>query len=157
MDYKNFGRGRDQIALDEHDEQAYQQAYGRATSTPGVSDSVPGIRPAHPLPSYRSNRLDYDRYLERPRDKFQIFSAQNRRRKARAIASSVALGLFVVACIVAIIVLLYWFFGREVGAALRSTGSNQEGLRVCISTLSHDSDFEHLAARLAIFHSNNPL
>lgn len=40
---------------------------------------------------------------------------------------------------------------------LRSTGSNQEGLRVCISTLSHDSDFEHLAARLAIFHSNNPL
>ena len=106
LDYKNFGRGRDQIALDEHDEQAYQQAYGRATSTPGVSDSVPGIRPAHPLPSYRSSRLDYDRYLERPRDKFQIFSAQNRRRKARTIASSVALGLFVVACIVAIIVLL---------------------------------------------------
>ena len=106
MDYKNFGRGRDQLALDEHDEQAYQQAYGRATSTPGVSDSVPGIRPAHPLPSYRSNRLDYDRYLERPRDKFQIFSAQNRWRKARTIASSVALGLFVVACIVAIIVLL---------------------------------------------------
>ncbi len=34
-------------------------------------------------------------------------------------------GLFTVA----IIVLLYWFFGREVGAALRSTGSNQNMAR----------------------------
>ena len=38
--------------------------------------------------------------------------------------------IFVVGLLtVAIIVLLYWFFGREVGAALRSTGSNQNMAR----------------------------
>ena len=43
-------------------------------------------------------------------------------------------GLFTVA----IIVLLYWFFGREVGAALRSTGSNQNMAREVLGlTLSN--------------------
>ncbi len=106
MDYKNLGRGRDRISLDEHDEQAYRQAYGRASSTPGASDAMPGIRPAHPLPAYRTERLDYDRYLERPHDKFRIFSAQNRRRKMRALAGSAALALFVLATVVAIVVIL---------------------------------------------------
>ena len=106
MDHKNFGRGRDQVSLDEHDEQAYRQAYGRASSTPGASDAVPGIRPAHPLPAYRSERLDYDRYLERSHDKFQIFSAQNRRRKMRSLAGGAALVLFVLATVVAIVVIL---------------------------------------------------
>ncbi len=40
---------------------------------------------------------------------------------------------------------------------LRSTGSCQEGLRVCISTLVNDSDFDNLAERLAIFHQSNPV
>lgn len=106
LDQRNFGRGRDRISLDEHDEQAYRQAYGRASSTPGASDAMPGIRPAHPLPAYRTERLDYDRYLERPRDKFQIFSAQSRRRKMRALAGGAALVLFVIATVVAIIVIL---------------------------------------------------
>lgn len=106
MERRDFGPGRDQVALNEHDEQAYRQAYGRATSTPGASEAVPGIRPAHPLPAYRTERLDYDRYLERPRDKFQIFTAQSRRRRARAIAGGVALALFVVATVVAILLIL---------------------------------------------------
>ena len=106
MDHKNFGRGRDQVSLDEHDEQAYRQAYGRASSTPGASDAVPGIHPAHPLPAYRSEHLDYDRYLERPHDKFQIFSAQSRRRKMRSLAGGAALVLFVLATVVAIVVIL---------------------------------------------------
>ena len=105
MDYRNFSRGRDQIALDEHDEQAYWQAYGRATRTPGAADSVPGIRPAHPV-SQRRSRLDYDSYLEKPKDKFQIFSAQSRRRKTRAALGYAALALFVFATIVAIILIL---------------------------------------------------
>ena len=99
-------RGRDQIPLDEHDEQAYEQAYGRATSTPGAADAIPGIRPAHPVTSHRVRTRDYDRYLERSKDKFQIFTAQSRRRKTRAALGWAALALFVIATVVAIIVIL---------------------------------------------------
>ena len=37
---------------------------------------------------------------------------------------------------------------------LQSTGSHQNGLRVCISTLITDDDFQALGERLAIFHNN---
>ena len=37
---------------------------------------------------------------------------------------------------------------------LQSTGSHQNGLRVCISTLITDDDFKALGERLAIFHNN---
>ncbi len=106
MDYRNTARGREQISLDEYDEQAYAQAYGRATSTPGASDAVPGIRPAHPVTSHRVRTRDYDRYLERSQSKFQIFTAQSRRRKTRTALGWAALALFVLATIVAIILIL---------------------------------------------------
>ena len=106
LDYQNYGRGRDAVALDEHDEESYAQAYGRASSTRGASDPVPGIRPAHPLPALKSSRIDYDRYLQRSKDKFRIFSAEERRRRNRAAAAAAGLGLFVVATIVIIFMLL---------------------------------------------------
>ncbi len=94
------------MALDEYDEEAYARAYGQASATPGAGDAVPGIRPAHPLPMRRSHMVDYDRYLQKSKDKFQIFSAENRRKRNRALAAAVGLGLFVVATIVIIVYLL---------------------------------------------------
>jgi hypothetical protein len=63
-----------------------------------------GVRPAHPLPEVRSGKLDYDRYLQTSSDKFQIFSAGERRRHRRTavVVAAVAVAvLFVVAWAIA--------------------------------------------------------
>ena len=57
---------------------------------------MPQVRPAHPLPSVRSDRLDYDRYLQRSTDRFKIFSAEADRRRKRVIATAVAVAAVVV-------------------------------------------------------------
>ena len=66
-----------------------------------VDPSAPSIdRPAHPLPSVRSGQLNYDQYLQRATDKFQIFSAAERRaRRKRVIFACAA----VVICALVII------------------------------------------------------
>ena len=60
----------------------------------------PAVLPAHPLPMYRSGKIDYDRYLEASSNKFKIFSAETRRQRNKAIATGVA-----IAALVAIIVI----------------------------------------------------
>lgn len=57
-------------------------------------------RPAHPLPAFRRGIVDLDRYLERPKDRFKIFSAQQRRDQRKRIAT----GLLVAIAIVGIII-----------------------------------------------------
>ena len=63
-------------------------------------DQRPAVLPAHPLPMYRSGKIDYDRYLEASSNKFKIFSAETRRQRNKAIATGVA-----IAALVAIIVI----------------------------------------------------
>ena len=106
MDYNDYNRGRSAMPLDEYDEEAYAKAYGKASVTPGAADSVPGIRPAHPLPARRANRVDYDRYLEKPKSKSQIFLAENRRKRRRSILIGAGLALFVIATVVIIVAIL---------------------------------------------------
>lgn len=72
---------------------------GRAGASPSAPDEPP-IRPAHPLPALRSHELDYDRYLQRPTDRFKIFSAEERRRRGRNAALAVAVAAFVVIIVV---------------------------------------------------------
>lgn len=60
-----------------------------------------GVRPAHPLPEYRNNNLDYDRYLERSTSKFKIFSAEERRKRRK---SAIAIG----AVLVVVAVVVVW-------------------------------------------------
>ena len=40
--------------------------------------------------------------------------------------------------------------------SLPSTGSKQQGVRVCVSMLSDDDTFNRLAERLAAFHKDHP-
>lgn len=64
----------------------------RRGTRPKVDPSAPSIdRPAHPLPTTRRGSLNYDQYLQRATDKFQIFSAGERRarRKRAAVACAV--------------------------------------------------------------------
>ncbi len=60
----------------------------------------PGVRPAHPLPEHRNEKLDYDRYLQQPTQKFKIFSAEEQRRRNRSIVIVVIIALVAAAIVI---------------------------------------------------------
>ena len=102
----DMGRAGDDAAQwdDEGDVRVSPRA-GRTSSSrprrPKVDPSAPSIdRPAHPLPSVRSARLNYDQYLQHATDKFQIFSAAERRARRKRVA--VACGVVVLVALVII-------------------------------------------------------
>ena len=72
----------------------------REPRTQAADQQRPAVLPAHPLPMYRSGKIDYDRYLEASSNKFKIFSAETRRQRNKAIATGVA-----IAALVAVIVI----------------------------------------------------
>ncbi len=59
-----------------------------------------GLRPAHPLPEHRNEKLDYDRYLQQPTQKFKIFSAEEQRRRNRSIIIVVVIALVAAAIVI---------------------------------------------------------
>ena len=66
-----------------------------------VDPSAPSIdRPAHPLPSVRSANLNYDQYLQRATDKFQIFSAAERRARRKRVVAACAVVVVVALLII---------------------------------------------------------
>lgn len=72
-----------------------------APAAGGRDPSAPAIdRPAHPRPRARNGAMDYDRFLEPPSARFQIFSAERRRQRSRTVVAGVA----VVALVVLIVI-----------------------------------------------------
>lgn len=98
------GQGRDDRAEGEAPRTGRTFPDGRGdVRTAAGRPAVP--RPAHPLPAVRRETLNYDQYLERSTDKFQIFSAQERRKRRKALATA---AVFVVLVSAVICWVLLW-------------------------------------------------
>jgi len=72
----------------------YRDDFGRD------ANQRPQVMPAHPLPRYRSGKIDYDRYLEASTNKFKIFSAESRRQRNKSIATGAAIVALVVIIVI---------------------------------------------------------
>lgn len=63
---------------------------GRETGAPTDASRATIDAPAHPLPAVRQGKVDYDQYLQSPTSKFNIFSAEQDRRRRRSVVATVA-------------------------------------------------------------------
>lgn len=70
---------------------SYSDSSSDDPSRPAVS------QPAHPLPAIRHGITDFDQYLQGPTSKFQIFSAEEKRKRTKAIVIGAAAGLVIIA------------------------------------------------------------